>query len=159
MTRQMLLLWVLAAGFATVPLHAQEATPQFKPVADPAPRDASLKPVFDQFGGKAGLAAVVDDFMANNLANPRTRRFFTDIDRAHVKAQLVDQFCVILGGPCTYTGKNMEQAHRGLDIHRSEFDALVENLQKAMDKHAIPFRAQNKLLAKLAPMHREIVTR
>ena len=27
-----------------------------------------------------------------------------------------------------------------------------------MNKHDIPFHAQNKLLAKLAPMHKDIVT-
>jgi len=30
-------------------------------------------------------------------------------------------------------------------------------LQVAMDQHKVPFRAQNQLLARLAPMHREIV--
>ena len=33
----------------------------------------------------------------------------------------------------------------------------IEALQDAMDKHDVPFRAQNKLLALLAPMHRDIV--
>ena len=35
---------------------------------------------------------------------------------------------------------------------------LVEQFQFAMDKHNVPFAAQNKLLAKLAPMYREIET-
>jgi hemoglobin len=37
-----------------------------------------------------------------------------------------------------------------------QFNALVEDLQKAMSERGIPFRAQNKLLAKLAPLHRDI---
>ena len=149
----------LLAGCAFAPVQAQEAMPEFRPVADPAPRDPSLEPVFRQFGGKAGLQALVDQLMVNNMANPVTRPFFVHADREHVKAELVDQFCTILGGPCSYTGKNMEQAHRGMNIRRDQFNALVENLQKAMDARGIPFRAQNKLLAKLAPMHREIVTK
>ena len=44
-------------------------------------------------------------------------------------------------------------------IGRGHFNALVEDLQIAMDKRGIPFRAQNRLLAKLAPMYREIETR
>jgi hemoglobin len=159
MIKPLLLPLVLAAGLATGALHAQNAMHHPMSAADPAPRDPALKPVFDEFGGKPGLTALVDDFMANLMADPRTRPFFADTDRRHIKAELVDQFCVILDGPCTYTGKNMEQTHRGLDIHRSQFNALVEDLQKAMDKHGIPFRAQNKLLAKLAPMHREVVTK
>ncbi|MGN2252812.1 group 1 truncated hemoglobin [Frateuria sp. GZRe12] len=149
------LFFTLVVGVA----QAQVAPSVTHPVANPAPRDAALKPVFDEFGGKAGLTALIDDFMVNLMADPRTRPFFANVDRAHVKGELVDQFCVILDGPCTYTGKNMEQVHRGLDIRRSQFNALVEDLQKAMDKHGIPFRAQNKLLAKLAPMHREVVTK
>lgn len=158
MTKLSLLPLVLVAGFAAGGLHAQHALPTPVAAANPAPRDPALKPVFDEFGGKAGLTALMDDFMANLMADPRTRPFFENADREHVKAELVDQFCVILDGPCTYTGRNMEQTHRGLDIHRSQFNALVEDLQKAMNKHGIPFRAQNKLLAKLAPMHREVVT-
>jgi len=43
------------------------------------------------------------------------------------------------------------------DIGRANLDALVEVLQQAMDAQVIPFNAQNKLLAQLAPMHRDIV--
>lgn len=141
---------------------AQNAVPmpeQSAAMTASAPRDPALRPVFDQFGGKPGLVTLMDDFMVNLMADARTRPYFADTDREHIKLELVDQFCVILDGPCTYTGRNMEQVHRGLDIHRSQFNALVEDLQKAMDKHRIPFRAQNKLLAKLAPMHREVVTK
>jgi hemoglobin len=33
----------------------------------------------------------------------------------------------------------------------------VEVLQDTMDAQGIPFRDQNRLLARLAPMHREII--
>ena len=143
----------IAIVLAAVPAMAAGAA------ENPAPANPSLLPVFRQFGGKQGLAAVVDDLMVNLMADPRTRPFFEDADRDHIKAELVDQFCVILGGPCTYTGKDMQESHAKLGIRESNFNALVEDLQRAMDKHRIPFRAQNKLLEKLAPMHREIVTR
>jgi len=51
----------------------------------------------------------------------------------------------------------MVEAHAAFKIERAHFSALVEVLQVAMDKRGIPFRAQNKLLAVLAPMHREVV--
>lgn len=124
---------------------------------NPAPADPALRPVFDQFGGEAGLRALMDDLMIALVADPRTRPFFADADQAHIKQELTAQFCVILGGPCTYTGKSMEQAHAKLSINRAQFNALVEDLQIAMDKHQIPFRAQNKLLEKLAPMSRQII--
>lgn len=123
---------------------------------NPAPADASLLPVYKAFGEEAGLVALMDDFMVRLVADPRTHRFFAEADQVAIKKHLVEQFCVILGGPCSYTGRDMQAAHKGFDIDRAAFNALVEDLQLAMDARRIPFRAQNKLLAKLAPMHRDI---
>ena len=125
---------------------------------DPAPAHPELRPVLDEFGGVEGLTALMDTFMAGLLADPQMGPFFANADQARVKRQLVEQFCVILGGDCTYTGRDMRSSHAGLGIDRADFNRLVEVLQVAMDQHGVPFRAQNKLLAKLAPMHREVVT-
>ncbi|WP_290781612.1 group 1 truncated hemoglobin [Arenimonas sp.] len=126
---------------------------------NPAPAFPELRPVLDEFGGEAGLTALMETFMVGLLADPRTGPFFANADQVRVKRQLTEQFCVILGGDCTYSGRDMRSSHAGQNIDRSHFYALVEVLQVAMDEHKVPFRAQNKLLAKLAPMHREIVTK
>ena len=147
----LLLLWAILLGmFLFSPLVLADE--------DPAPADPSLRPVFDQFGGKQGLDELMEVFMGKLIDDPRTIKYFGDSDQKHIKAMLSEQFCVILGGPCTYTGKSMLEAHEKLTINMAAFNALVEALQLAMDEQEIPFRAQNKLLAKLAPMHREIVT-
>lgn len=114
--------------------------------------------MFKAFGEKAGLDALMNDLMVNLIEDPRTRPYFADADQKHIKAELADQFCVILGGPCTYSGKGMKEVHAKMSINEGGLNALVEDLQKAMDKRGIPFRAQNKLLEKLAPMHREVIT-
>lgn len=120
----------------------------------PTPRDDSL---YQQLGGQPGLVRLMDDFMQRLLAHPRMNPFFKDVDHAHVKAQLVDQFCEVSGGPCRLDGPDMQKVHSGVDITRGDFNALVEVLQQAMDAQGIAFTAQNRLLAKLAPMHREII--
>ncbi len=140
--------------------EAAHAAPMRDPsAADPAPADASMLPVYRAFGELPGLTVLMDDFMKRLIADSRTRPFFENADQVNIKKLLVEQFCVILGGPCTYTGRDMKTTHAGLDIKRGNFNALVEDLQAAMDGRNIPFRAQNKLLAKLAPMHREIEER
>ena len=146
-------------------LEAEEATVEASENANdptapnPAPAFPELRPVLDEFGGEAGLTALMETFMTGLLADPRTKPFFANADQVRVKRQLTEQFCVILGGGCTYTGRDMRSSHKGQDIDRGHFNALVEVLQVAMDQHGVPFRAQNKLLAKLAPMHREVVTK
>ena len=113
--------------------------------------------LYTELGGQPGLVALIDDFMPRLLADARMNPFFKDVDQAHVKDQLVSQFCEVSGGPCRHKGPDMKKAHAGFDISRAHFNALVEVLQNSMDARGIPFAAQNRLLARLAPMHREIV--
>ena len=89
---------------------------------------------------------------------PRTGPHFKPANQAHVKEQLVEQFCALGGGPCVYKGADMKTSHAELDITKSDFHALVEVLQVSMEAKSIPFRRQNEMLALLAPMHRDIIT-
>lgn len=115
--------------------------------------------IFQAFGGKAGLVTIMNDFMVGLLADKRTAPFFKDTDNDRVKEQLVDQICEILNGGCVYKGAKMKPMHAEMGINSEHFNGLVEQLQLAMDKNKVPFRAQNKLLAVLAPMHRDIITK
>lgn len=152
--------------FHAVPVSAQDATPAVAPapqraagVPDPAPVHPELAGVFEQFGGMPGMTALMDDFMAILLEDPRMRPFFEKVEHDRVKRQLAEQFCAILGGGCAYSGRDMKEAHAAFAIDKADFNALVEDLQIAMDRRGVPFRAQNKLLSILAPMHREVITR
>jgi hemoglobin len=113
--------------------------------------------LYQQLGGQPGLVRLMDDFMQRLLADARMNPFFKDVDQAHVKQELVIQFCEVSGGPCQRNGPGMKQVHDGFDIDRAAFNALVEVLQQSMDAQGIAFSAQNRLLAKLAPMHRDII--
>jgi hemoglobin len=113
---------------------------------------------FNAFGGKEGLVKIMDDFMLGLVADPRTNAFFDNEKQAYIKAMLVEQMCELMNGGCKYPGRDMRSSHANMKVNREAFNALVEQFQYAMDKHNVPFSAQNKLLAKLAPMYREIET-
>ena len=121
----------------------------------PAAKDDQL---YKAFGEKPGLVALMDDFMVRLLADARTGPHFAPSNQQRVKEQLVDQLCALAGGPCVYKGADMQSSHANLDIKKSDFHALVEVLQTAMDAKGIPFKKQGEMLALLAPMHRDIVT-
>jgi hemoglobin len=72
---------------------------------------------------------------------------------------LGEQFCELLGGGCKYAGLDMKSAHAGRDLKNADFNFLAEDLQIVMSQHEVPFRAQNKLVAQLASMQRDVVTR
>ncbi|MBA4217789.1 MAG: group 1 truncated hemoglobin [Proteobacteria bacterium] len=119
------------------------------------PTDDSL---YQAWGGKAGIRAVMDDFVPRLYADARMAPFFKGVDPEHLGAQLTEQLCQEAGGPCRYTGASMKLLHADLNIQRRDFLALVEILQQAMVAQGIPFRAQNRMLARLAPMHRDIIS-
>ena len=113
--------------------------------------------LFQAFGGQRGLVVLMDDFMDRLLADARMNPFFRETDQKHIKEQLVVQFCQLSGGGCKLAKPDMKKPHSGVDITVADFNALIEVLQQSMDAQSIPFGVQNRLLAKLAPMHREIV--
>ena len=69
------------------------------------------------------------------------------------------EFCVEAGGPCEYSGDSMEESHKGLNIDRGDFNALVEDLIDAMDAEGVAVPVQNRLLARLAAMRGQIIGR
>lgn len=117
--------------------------------------------LYRAFGGQPGLQRLMDDFVDRLLADPRMKPFFADAELADLKKALVVQFCEVSGGPCRRDpqAKSMRQVHEAQDITKADFNALVEVLQHSMDAQGIAFSAQNQLLARLAPMHREIVNK
>jgi hemoglobin len=114
--------------------------------------------LYQAFGEKAGLVKLMDDFVPRLQADPRLAEAFKKANVANLKSQLVDQICQVSGGPCEYKGPDMKAAHSNMDITKTDFNALVEVLQKSMDAQGIAFSSQNQLLAKLAPMHRDVIT-
>lgn len=127
--------------------------------ASQAVAQASDDAVFQGLGGKPGIKKIVDTLIPLVLADERIKDSFTDIDMKNLAMRLEEQFCMLSGGPCEYKGKEMREIHDGLNITNAQFNALAEDLQIAMDKVGIASRVQNKLIAKLAPMQRTIVTK
>ncbi len=115
--------------------------------------------LYRALGEQEGIARITDEFTAITLADPRIGPIFDESNIPRFKQKFADQICMIAGGPCIYDGLDMREAHAPLDLTTAHFNAVVEHLQLAMRREGVPFRTQNKLLARLAPMHREIVTR
>ena len=124
----------------------------------PMPSAAKDSSLYMALGERGGITQLSDEFVTRLVADKRMRAFFEKTNLPHFKLQLADQICVVSGGPCVYSGADMKSAHANFDIAQADFNVLVEVLQQAMDAKNIPFRTQNRLLALLAPMHREVIT-
>jgi hemoglobin len=117
-------------------------------------KEASL---YDRLGGKPAVTAVVDDFVANVAADTRINGRFANANIGRLKQMLVEQICAGTGGPCVYAGRDMQSAHKGMNISDAEFGALVEDLVTTLDKFKVPAKEKQDLLSVLGPMKPAIV--
>jgi hemoglobin len=120
---------------------------------------APQKSLYDRLGGKDAIVAVVDDFVGNVAKDKRINGFFAKADIPHLKMQLVEQICQVTGGPCTYYGKDMKTAHAGMGIRSKDFNALVGDLGKTLNKFKVPKKEQGQLVAILGTTKKDIVER
>lgn len=118
---------------------------------------AAQRSLYQRLGEKKGITAVVDQFVAYVAADARINQFFAKTNIPRLKQNLVDQICQATGGPCKYTGRSMKAAHKGMHITDKHWDALVEDLVKALNKFKVPKGEQNELLGLLGPMKPDIV--
>ena len=147
------ILLLATTAFGCAKSNESASTP---PATETATAEASL---YDRLGGEAAITAVVDEFVANVAADARINNFFAATDIAKLKGHLVNQIGQGTGGPQVYTGRDMKTAHAGMGVDQAAFDALVEDLVKALDKFNVPEREKGELLAILGPMKADIVTK
>jgi hemoglobin len=150
----------LAATLATA--GAAHAQAPMAPMASPNPAGAEPivgDSIYQAFHGKEGIQRIMDDFVPRITSDPRIKDRFATTNLDRLKLMLVQQVCYLTGGPCQYGGRDMKEVHASLGLQNLDFNALAEDLQVSMDKEKVPFAAQNRLIAKLAPMQHVIVTK
>lgn len=118
------------------------------------PKDDSL---YRDLGAKPGITRIVEGMLLHIAHDERIVEHFRNINITRLRDKLIEQLCVEAGGPCTYTGDTMAESHKGQHLTRSDFNALVEDLIKAMEDQGVPVTAQNRLIARLAPMRGEVI--
>jgi hemoglobin len=118
---------------------------------------AQAQSLYDRLGGKDAIKAVVDEFVGIAAADTRINKKFAKTNIDCLKFELVEQICAATGGPCKYTGLDMKKAHKNMGVTGGEFNALVEDLVKALDKFNVKDKEKNELLGALGPMKPDIV--
>jgi hemoglobin len=146
-----------AAALQTVPPGESPVDPYAESNANAHATPFTGTAMLRAFHGRAGIDRIADDLVDRNLRDKRIKEIFDKQDIVRLRRVLKLQFCYILNGGCDYSGRTMKEAHKDLGIQTADMAALVENLQAAMRAEKVPFFAQNRFLAKLAPMKRDIL--
>ena len=112
------------------------------------------KTLFERLGGTEGITKIVDDAVENHMNNPAvSARFLPYREQpeklATIKQHSVNFFSAGSGGPATYTGREMPEAHKGMNISPGEYMHVVDDIFMALDKHAIDEETKKDVLSVL----------
>jgi hemoglobin len=113
--------------------------------------------LYEQLGGQSGITTVIHTFLINVGKDKRINTAFAHSNLANLQTQLVAFIGEKSGGPQVYTGPDMYQAHKGMNITDGQWNAFVQDLGMTMKQEKVPELAQAELLGILMPMKSEIV--
>src|SRR5262245_12300412 len=140
-----------------LPANFKPAPPLGERGAPVASAPAPSRTLFERLGGKDAISAVVDDFAGNVLADTRINKKFAKTNAPRLLANLKDFVCFATNGPCKYNGLSMKESHKNMGTTGGEFNALVEDLVKTLNKFNVPQAEQKELLGALAGLRGDIV--
>ena len=113
--------------------------------------------LYQRLGSAAGIARITDDIWTNHTRNPLIKQRYASSDPDKVKRLVRELFGSGTGGPETYTGKGMLEAHRGMNISEQEFNAVIDDVLDALAKNGIGQREKDEVLCILWSMRKEVV--
>jgi hemoglobin len=149
----------LILGFIPAGTLTSFAIPPARPAA---PQAAMQDTLYKRLGGYDALAAVTDDFLGRLATDPKEGRFFLGLStdsKTRVRQHVVDFLCVATGGPCKYTGRDMETAHTGLNITEEDWTISVKALTDTLNKFKVPAREQGEVISAIAGLKSKMVGR
>jgi hemoglobin len=121
------------------------------------------KSLYDRLGGAYNIAVVVDDFIDRLLANatlnanPAINEARSRVPAPGLKFHVTTMVCEATGGPCKYVGRDMKTAHAKLNITQREWDAMVADFRKTLNKFKVPVKEQEELIQIVGSTKKDIV--
>ena len=94
--------------------------------------------LYDELGGAGAIDAAVDIFYRKVLADERINEFFDTVDMEAQHAKQKAFLTVALGGPNNYTGKDMREAHKHMNLNEGHFNAVAECLIATLEELSVP---------------------
>jgi len=94
--------------------------------------------VYEKIGGEAAVNAAVDIFYRKVLADDRISEFFDTVDMEAQHAKQKAFLTMAFGGPNNYTGKDMREAHKHMNLNEVHFNAVAECLVGTLQELSVP---------------------
>lgn len=112
---------------------------------------------YDRIGGGPAVKAVVDRFYQLIMADEQLVGFFEATDMAQLKRHQVLLISQVLGGPASYDGRELQEAHAGMDIARDDYIKVVAYLVQALQEAGVDAEIIGRVGSALAATEKDVV--
>jgi hemoglobin len=112
---------------------------------------------YELIGGATAIRAVVDRFYELLLGDQRLASYFAGVDLPRLKRHQVLLISQVLGGPVTYEGRELREAHAGMDISREDFRLVVSYLAQALAEAGVEADLIDRVGSTLAATEDDVV--
>lgn len=155
------------ATFVELKSWFMKAERMAKPMAPEMETFRDSGSLYARLGGIMPISAVVDDFV-NQLSMDKTIGSNKNVVKAlssgktspgGLKYFLTEQIAAAAGGPYTYSGRSMASSHKGMNVTAAQWDAGAMIFKRVLEKHKVPQKEQDELLAAVAATRGDIVNR
>ncbi|MGL5866430.1 MAG: group I truncated hemoglobin [Dermatophilaceae bacterium] len=112
---------------------------------------------YDRIGGAAALTAVVDEFYRRVLADDHLAPYFSETSMPALRRHQTLMLTTALGGPDTYAGRPLDEAHSGLGVDDADYDRVGAHLTTCLSEAGVPADILGRVADTLAAVRPAIV--
>jgi hemoglobin len=113
--------------------------------------------VYEQIGGAAAVDAAVDIFYRKVLGDPVISHFFDAVDMDRQIGKQKAFLTMAFGGPNSYTGKDMRNAHKHMKLTEQHFQAVAGHLQGTLKELNVPPHLIDAVMKIAASTHDDVL--
>lgn len=115
--------------------------------------------LFQKYGGTETIRTIVGNFYSDVLESTNLRRFFNKTDMKILMEHQTNFLCFLMGGPNQYTGRNLINAHKNLNITQADFDEVATILKDNLIDASVEQHDIDSIISTVASYADQIITR
>lgn len=112
---------------------------------------------YDQLGGGPTITEAVDRFYVRLLDDPELVGYFAGADLPRLKRHQVLLISQVLGGPTSYDGRSLAEAHDGMGVTGAHYAKVCDHLLDVLSEMGAPEEIAKAVADTLASVRGDIV--
>ena len=113
--------------------------------------------LYDEIGGQAAIKSAVTVFYNRVTEDETLAAWFDGVDLSRLRAHQRAFLATALDGPPVFAGRNLAEAHAGMEITDDAFTTIVQHLAVTLEDLAVAPTIIEKVRERLEAVRGEVV--